>query len=72
MLQSHSDDVTIHQLGVINMNIYTIKELREKIASHEYGAEHLLQHAMIRIEELELQVSNLQMLLSKKIPGLPS
>ena len=32
---------------------YTIAEIRAKIASHDYNAEMMLQHLMIRVEELE-------------------
>lgn len=41
------------------MNVYSPQELRSKIASHDYGAELCLQHAMANIEALEMAVEAL-------------
>lgn len=35
------------------MNLYTIDEIKNKIKSNEYGAELMLQHAMLNIELLQ-------------------
>ena len=39
---------------------FTTDELRAKIASHDYGAELCLQHAIANIEALELEVQALR------------
>jgi hypothetical protein len=35
---------------------YTIAEIRDKVASHHYNAELMLQHLLIRVEELEKEI----------------
>jgi hypothetical protein len=42
------------------MDVYSPDELRAKIASHEYGAELCLQHAMANIESMEAQIAALR------------
>ncbi len=39
------------------MKTYTPDEIRQKIATHDYSAELLLQHAMANIEQLERQLA---------------
>lgn len=39
-------------------NLYTYKEIKDKIKSNDYNAEMLLQHLLLRYEEIEKELNH--------------